>query len=105
MKRICAGVPGKPCGLISDKNRCPDCARKYEIHRGPRTMKGRYDAAWRRIRAQAIREHPWCSVCGSTEDLTGDHITPHRAGGRNVRSNVQVMCRACNSAKGARPSP
>jgi 5-methylcytosine-specific restriction protein A len=104
MKRICAGVPGKPCGLISDKNRCPDCARKYEIHRGPRTMKGRYDAQWRRIRAQAIREHPWCSVCkhpGSPDNpLTGDHITPHRLGGRNVRSNVQVLCRACNSRKG-----
>jgi hypothetical protein len=92
MKRICSGVPGKPCGLITDKARCPDCARKYEIHRGPRTMKGRYDAEWRRIRAQAIREHPWCSVCkhpGSPDNpLTGDHITPHRAGGRNVRSNL-----------------
>jgi 5-methylcytosine-specific restriction protein A len=90
MKRICAGVPGKPCGLITDKNRCPDC--------------GRYDAEWRRIRAQAIREHPWCQVCkhpGSPDNpLTGDHITPHRAGGRNVRSNVQVLCRACNSRKG-----
>jgi 5-methylcytosine-specific restriction protein A len=104
MKRVCAGVPGKPCGLITDKQRCPDCARKYEIHRGPRTMKGRYDAKWRQLRAQAIREHPWCSVCkhpGSPDNpLTGDHITPHRAGGRNVRSNVQVLCRACNSRKG-----
>jgi hypothetical protein len=106
MKRICSGVPGKPCGLITDKNRCPDCARKYEIHRGPRTMKGRYDAQWRKLVAQAKREHPWCSVCkhpGSPDNpLTGDHITPHRAGGRNVRSNVQVLCRRHNSSKGGR---
>jgi hypothetical protein len=86
MKRICSGVPGKPCGLITDKARCP------------------YDARWRQLRAQAIREHPWCEVCkhpGSPDNpLTGDHITPHRAGGRNVRSNVQVLCRLHNSSKG-----
>ena len=69
-------------------------------------MKGRYDAAWRAIRDRAIREHPWCIVChapGSPDNpLTGDHITPRKHGGANRGDNVQVMCRACNSDKGAR---
>lgn len=106
MNRQCAGLPNQPCSRITDKRRCPDCARTYEASRQRRT-KGNYDAEWIKLRARAIREHPWCQVCGhpGTPDnpLTGDHITPRRHGGRNERSNVQVLCRAHNSGKGARP--
>lgn len=106
MNRVCAGLPGAPCSRVTDKRRCPACARKYEVMRGPRRVKGAYDAEWRKVQAQAIREQPWCSRCrtGGTPDnpLTGDHITPRAAGGRNVRANVQVLCRDCNSRKGAR---
>lgn len=70
-------------------------------------MTGRYDTAYRKLRAQALREHPWCVVCRTPDSpdnpLTADHIVPVALGGRNVRDNVQVMCRACNSSKGARP--
>src|SRR5215207_9018578 len=40
-----------------------------------------------------------CSNCRSTEDLTADHIFPKFKCGRNVLSNVQVLCRSCNSGK------
>ena len=100
MMRVCSG-----CGIITANRRCPDCQRTYETQRGRRTAHGRYDAKWVKLSARAKVEHPWCSVCGHPGDadnpLTGDHITPHRAGGKNVRSNVQVMCRRCNSRKGA----
>jgi 5-methylcytosine-specific restriction endonuclease McrA len=103
LSRQCAGLPGAPCTSITSKRRCPACDRKYEVLRGPRRMQGRYDAAWRKLVAQAIREHPWCSVPGCRDtDLTGDHITPLDRGGRNVRSNVQILCRGHNSSKGAR---
>lgn len=37
--------------------------------------------------------------CGSTERLTVDHIMPLSAGGRNHRSNLQLLCRSCNARK------
>lgn len=36
-------------------------------------------------------------------DLTIDHIVPRHHGGTNVLSNLQLLCRICNSAKGANP--
>jgi hypothetical protein len=54
---------------------------------------------WLRLSANAIAQHPYCSNCRSTEDLTADHIVPKARGGRNVLSNVQVLCRSCNSGK------
>lgn len=43
-----------------------------------------------------------CRSCGSTEDLTVDHILPRSRGGGNERENLQALCRTCNSSKGAR---
>jgi 5-methylcytosine-specific restriction endonuclease McrA len=61
-----------------------------------------YGAAWKRVVAEAIADHPFCAHCGATEDLTGDHIVPRSKGGRAVRENVQVLCRPCNARKGNR---
>lgn len=43
-----------------------------------------------------------CVRCGSQDDLTVDHITPVSAGGGNDLSNLQTLCRPCNSKKGAK---
>lgn len=85
---------------------CPLCvagapgARRYPS-KSTRTA-GRYDWAWRKARAEAIRVHPYCTWCGSTEDLTGDHITPLSKGGTNEAGNIRVLCRSCNSRRGNR---
>ncbi len=42
--------------------------------------------------------------CGAADDLTVDHIVPRWAGGTKDLSNLQVLCRPCNSAKGIRES-
>lgn len=42
-----------------------------------------------------------CRICGSHDDLTLDHIVPLSRGGRNEPSNLQALCRSCNSRKGA----
>ena len=106
MKRVCVGLPSQPCGRITDKRRCKECAAAYELTR-TRRSKGHYDAAWRKVRDRAIREHPWCEVCRTPGDegnpLTGDHRIPWSRGGRAVRSNVAVLCRRHNSSKGAGP--
>ena len=41
-----------------------------------------------------------CLSCGSTEDLTADHVVPLVQGGSNWISNIQPLCQPCNSRKG-----
>lgn len=46
-----------------------------------------------------------CQVCqapGGIVELTVDHIVPVSAGGTNDQTNLQTLCRSCNSRKGAR---
>lgn len=41
-----------------------------------------------------------CRVCGSTEDLTIDHIYPRNSEkARRKISNLQILCRDCNNLK------
>lgn len=46
-----------------------------------------------------------CVWCGSVSDLTVDHIHPVALGGTNDLSNLQTLCRPCNSRKGISASP
>jgi len=92
----------KPClGCLTptDGTRCPSCERTYERQRGTPTERG-YTYAWSRIVADAIARQPWCSFCGATDDLTGDHLVPLSRGGSNDRDNCRVLCRSCNSRRG-----
>lgn len=41
-----------------------------------------------------------CVDCGSTEDLTGDHIVGIALGGKNLLGNLMLRCRGCNSRRG-----
>ncbi|MEU9236456.1 HNH endonuclease [Streptomyces subrutilus] len=82
--------------------RCPLCttgkgARKHPS-KNTRTA-GRYDYQWVKARAEAIRLQPWCSFCGCTTDLTGDHIQPLAEGGMNTPENIRVLCRSCNTRR------
>lgn len=48
------------------------------------------------------RDGRQCCTCGATEDLTIDHIVAEKLGGTLDPANLQVLCRKCNSRKGAR---
>lgn len=48
------------------------------------------------------RDGRCCLECGVTEDLTLDHIYPWSLGGQHTADNLRVLCRSCNSKKGAR---
>lgn len=43
-----------------------------------------------------------CIYCGSTDDLTFDHLIPQSEGGPDIISNQVPACQSCNSSKGAR---
>jgi len=43
-----------------------------------------------------------CAYCGSTEDLTIDHIVPLARGGAHSPNNLTVACLGCNCSKGTK---
>ena len=95
--------PCLDCGEPSPRTRCPAHASAQEARRPSRRVLGRYDTRYEKLRAATLREQPWCSECRvphtDANPLTADHIVPLGRGGKNVRSNMQTLCRACNSAK------
>ena len=42
-----------------------------------------------------------CQYCGSTENLTIDHVVPQCKGGPTNSSNCVTACRSCNLQKGS----
>lgn len=93
------------CGEPTPAPRCQECQaasdRRTDQQRGSRQARG-YDRQWQRKSARVRREEPACAICGSTDDLTVDHITPKAAGGTDDRENLTTLCRKHNSAKGGR---
>jgi 5-methylcytosine-specific restriction enzyme A len=98
------------CGRASAevrRGRCPDCRRTYERNKS-RTR--RRTAAERRRRqaliAAHVQAHGW--VCPgydcephASDDLTADHLEPQALRGR-PEGEIRVLCRSCNSKRGAR---
>src|SRR6266487_3486825 len=43
-----------------------------------------------------------CRNCGARLDLQFDHVIPVALGGANTAENIELLCRACNLAKGSK---
>lgn len=67
----------------------------------PSACRRGYNRHWRKLRDAAIRKQPWCTACGSSDNLQGDHVIPVSRGGLTLPGNVQVLCRSCNARKAA----
>lgn len=49
-----------------------------------------------------LRDEFSCQYCGSTGDMTFDHVVPRARGGRTTWQNVVASCGPCNRRKGAK---
>ena len=47
------------------------------------------------------RDRGRCVKCGSNERLEYDHVIALAKGGSNTERNIQLLCEACNRAKGS----
>jgi hypothetical protein len=74
------------------------------LHGDGREMTGVWRDEWSRKNYAAAyeRDGSVCRYCGSTDDLTVDHVVPRARGGSDNLENLAVACRRCNSRKGAR---
>jgi len=61
-------------------------------------------ASFRRKKKKKIfeRDGGICLCCGSTNNLTLDHVIPKSLGGINKAKNLQTLCFWCNTLKGSR---
>ncbi|BAZ52762.1 hypothetical protein NIES4103_54270 [Nostoc sp. NIES-4103] len=48
------------------------------------------------------RDNHTCQYCGSSKNLTLDHVIPRSKGGQHSWDNVVTACEKCNSTKGDR---
>lgn len=46
------------------------------------------------------RDNNQCQYCGSSRDLTLDHVMPRSRGGKSTWDNLVTACKSCNSRKG-----
>lgn len=97
--------PCLECGTpVRNASRCPEHQR-HDNRPKDRTERG-YGTAWMKLSRRARRLQQHCSDCGATEDLTADHSEEawrrHYAGKPIRLQDVDVVCRSCNSRRGAR---
>lgn len=60
--------------------------------------------AWRRQRQRVIERDGQCTTCGTTEDLTADHIEPFALTEKDTVTDDELttLCRTCNGRKSDR---
>lgn len=83
MNRPCL-VAGCPSPAHRQGPRCQLHQRIHDAERNHRRTQ--YTGPWKTTSRRARAEQPWCTRCGTPDDLTLDHETG------------TVECRPCNSA-------
>lgn len=77
-------------------------ARESRRRTAKRDGTGRYTAG--DLLDLCARQKGRCAACAKSGPLTTDHIVPLSQGGHDGPSNLQLLCRPCNSSKSARRS-
>lgn len=95
--------PQRPCIEPSccalHRNPGPRCGPHERAHQKAKNQKAGYRRTreWQELSQTTRQAMPFCIDCGSTEDLTADHVTP-----RSLEAGVVTRCRSCNGKKGNR---
>jgi 5-methylcytosine-specific restriction endonuclease McrA len=90
------------------RGRCKECEKpgksaRNSLRRERTKGRGTYSAA--EVRGLIVMQHHLCKLCNRHLGITGyhvDHVVSLARGGMNVRSNLQILCPACNLRKGSR---
>lgn len=88
---------------LSDKRRAEH--NKKAFQNAVRSNQNLYHTQrWRTLRASIIAKYKVCLVCGSSENLTVDHIIAPRGNEELFfnENNLQTLCKSCHRIKTAR---
>lgn len=110
-QRVCATAG---CPNLTTRTRCPDHEHQAQREGRARYPRNRYGAAWPRIRARQLRQHPTCQCtdpacrCGgqcTKLAIDVDHVVGFRhfryKRVANASTNLQSLCKPCHSRKTA----
>ena len=92
--------PCLDCGvLVRVGSRCEPCTAALPARVRP--ARPSRPKAWRRLSLQARELQPFCEDCGTTQDLSADHLVPVSLGGRMLPAldGLGVVCRPCNAKR------
>ena len=104
--------PCLDCHELTEDSRCHNCLRDHvnareratDRHRSSPTERG-YGYAWRRLSERARKLQPWCSRCGTDENLSVDHLPSaweRHAQGKSIRlEDIDILCLSCNGSIGS----
>lgn len=98
------------CGTPAAGRRCPTHQGRVDERKALVTRR-HYGPGWTRLSQETIAAHVaahgwmclgWGRPAHPSRSLTADHRIPIATGGSSVAANLGVLCRSCNSRKGAR---
>ena len=99
------------CGTVFTRQgregNCPECKPLDDSWtlRDKTTDQRGYGSRWQRLSRRARELQPFCTDCGSPDDLTADHTEQawkRYDEGKTIRlQDIDVVCRDCNSSRGA----
>ena len=104
IKKLC-NYPSCQCFAIEGHNYCNEHYVEHKpFENAVRSNEGLYNTqAWRTLRKNHLIHNPRCVMCGSTENLTVDHIIDPRGnpGLFYEENNLQTLCKDCHRLKTA----
>ncbi len=94
----CQTVLSIPEGPAVAMTPAPDAARGRSRKASSKRMRSNLDRGWTAAMDRALRTfQPRCLLCGTSDDLTNQHVRPVTHGHGLRPGNAVRLCRSCNS--------